>query len=319
MTSGLPQDVRLGVEAALERRSGRTVRIVSAYPLGGGCINPSRRIEAESGEAFFLKWNPSLPLEHFVGETDGLRALRNESTLRVPEVVALGQGRFVLAEEGTGGLQGADPPAGAAWLLLEFVEAGPAGRDFGDVLGRGLAELHRPRPGPYGWERDNYIGSLPQKNGLHDGWPDFWRQERLAPQLERARATGHFRGADGMWDRLLDGLDSFLEGAEADGASLVHGDLWSGNVYPDTGGRPVLIDPAVYRGHREVDLAMAELFGGFPAEFYRAYASAWPLGDGYERVRRHVYQLYPLLVHVNLFGAGYEAGALARLRQLVGR
>jgi fructosamine-3-kinase len=148
-----------------------------------------------------------------------------------------------------------------------------------------------------------------------DDWPRFWWSERLEPQLALARANGQLPGLEAEWDTLESRLPTLLEGAAADGCAILHGDLWSGNVYPGPDGGPVLVDPAVYRGHREVDLAMTELFGGFPGSFYDAYRERRPLVEGYEAVRRNVYQVYPLLVHVNLFGGGYVEGAAASLRR----
>jgi fructosamine-3-kinase len=145
-------------------------------------------------------------------------------------------------------------------------------------------------------------------------WPAFWWSERLEPQLVMASDSGWLAGLEREWATLESELPKLLEAAEEDGRSVLHGDLWSGNVYPGPDGGPVLVDPAVYRGHGEVDLAMTELFGGFPRGFYSAYEDRRPLRDGYEDVRRHVYQLYPLLVHVNLFGGGYVNGVAEALR-----
>ncbi len=297
MRTGLPGSVRAGVEALLERHFGRSVRITEVRSVGGGCINPSARLETDAGEAFFIKWNASAPPEMFEAEADGLRALAGAGALRVPEVLGGG---------GEGGR--ADP----AWLLLEFVPPHPPGPDFGERFGTALAALHAPRDEGYGWHRDNFIGSLPQANPVLESWVDFWREARLLPQLHRARDQGHFTGADGrVLDRLLERLPVLLAGAQEDGPSLLHGDLWSGNVYAGPAGEPLLIDPAVYRGHREVDLAMLELFGGLPGGFRRAYEEVRPLSPGYDRPRRDVYQLYYLLVHVNLFGAAYVTGTMA--------
>lgn len=288
------------VRRAIEHEIGP---VRDARPVGGGCINEALRVETARG-ACFVKHNAAAPPEMFVAEADGLRALRSASPgeIRVPEVLALG-GR------GTGN----DP----AWLALEWLEPGPRRHDFGERLGRGLAALHRARSGVgWGWARPNFIGSLPQENGGAATWAEFWRRRRMEPQLRRARETGRTPGKEAEWERLFARLPDLLSPAEEDGPSLLHGDLWSGNVAPAAGG-PALIDPAVYRGHREADLAMAELFGGFDAAFHAAYREAWPLRPGYDEARRAVYQLYYLLVHVNLFGGGYVAQAAGVLRKLV--
>lgn len=303
--SGLPQALQRAVEAHLEEALGRPDPIVGSRAVGGGCINPSSRVETARGKVFFLKWNPSSPRGMFAAEADGLEALaqRTEGELRVPEVIGVG--------EGSGG-------AGPAWLLLEFIGAGREAGEWGQRLGRGLASLHRPAEEPWGWSRDNFIGSLPQSNGPAEGWGVFWRDRRIGPQLRGARRRGHLEGSRGtVLDELLERIPDLLAGAEPEGPSLLHGDLWGGNVYPDGEGRPVLIDPAVYRGHREVDLAMSELFG-FPAGFLPAYREARPVDGAYDRFRRDLYQLYYLLVHVNLFGAGYEAGCLRAARRALG-
>lgn len=301
MSDALPASVLAGVEGALSARAGRTVRVTAVRRVGGGCINPSARVDTDASLIAFVKCNPAAPPGFFSAEAQGLAALRDARALRIPEVWGVGE-------------RGSAP---VPWLLLEYVEPGRPAPDFAERLGACLAELHRRRSTLWGWPADNYIGSLPQPNGWLDRWVAFWRERRLEPQLRRARNAGFFAGADARaWHRVLDRLDHLLEGAEHDGPSLLHGDLWSGNVYADTTGAPVLVDPAVYYGHREVDLAMTELFGGFPARFYDAYRDAGPLDPAYTAVRRYAYQLYPLLVHVNLFGAGYRGSTMARVRKL---
>lgn len=301
MNGALPASVLAAVEAALSARAGRPVRVTGVRRVGGGCINPSARVDTDAGLIAFVKWNPDAPPGFFSAEAEGLAALRDAGVLRIPEVWGLGEGG------------GAPVP----WLLLEYVEPGRPAPDFAERLGAGLAELHRRRSTLWGWPADNYIGSLPQPNGWLDRWAAFWRERRLEPQLRRARDAGFFAGTDARaWHRVLDRMDKLLEGAEHDGPSLLHGDLWSGNVYADAHGAPVLVDPAVYHGHREVDLAMTELFGGFPSRFYDAYREAWPLDPAYSAVRRDAYQLYPLLVHVVLFGAAYTGGTMARVTRL---
>jgi fructosamine-3-kinase len=183
--------------------------------------------------------------------------------------------------------------AGQAFLVMEFLEL----RARGDwaTLGRMLAHAHRQTGPRFGWARDNFIGATPQRNGWRDDWRQFFAEYRLAPQLALAREKG-FEIDIGS---ALDALDGHRPAP-----SLVHGDLWSGNAAFLADGAPVLFDPAVYYGDREADLAMTELFGGFPEEFYAAYDAAYPLEPGYAR-RKHLYNLYHLLNHLNLFGGGY--------------
>jgi protein-ribulosamine 3-kinase len=177
-----------------------------------------------------------------------------------------------------------------AWLAMEFLELGNGVADW-PRLGRDLAALHRQHSERFGWHRDNTIGTTPQINRWTDEWIDFLRTHRLGYQLQRAAAGGH-RG------------------------KLLHGDLWSGNAGFLTDGCPVVFDPACYFGDREADLAMTELFGGFPVAFYRAYAEAWPLDPGY-RLRGELYKLYHLLNHLNLFGASYLARCETTLETLL--
>lgn len=283
-----------------------SVRVVA--PVGGGCINPAVRLRLAGRDAF-LKYHATPTPGVFGAEAAGLQALRRAAAaLRVPAVLGVWD-----APPGT------SAPGG---LLLEWIEpAARAGDEFGERLGRGLAALHRAAgggAGGWGWEAEGFLGPLPQPNRPAARWADFWRERRLEPQLRRAFDAGRRIGATREWERLWAALPALLAPAEADGASLLHGDLWSGNVLAaagPTGAEPALVDPAVYRGHREVDLAMAELFGGFPESFLAAYCDAWPLQPGYAPGRRAAYQLYYLLVHVNLFGAGYLAATERALRE----
>ena len=241
-----------------------------ADPAAGGCIHECYRVRIGTDERF-LKLNHEGLLEAFAAEADGLHALRTAG-LRAPEPLSHGRA------------------GDKAYLLLELLEL-DGKRDF-PALGRMLAEAHRQPAPRFGWHRDNYIGSTPQRNGWSDDWAAFWRERRLRPQLELARRNG--------FDLRFDG--EILKDHRPQ-PSLLHGDLWSGNAgFTDEG--PVVFDPAVYYGDREADLAMTELFGGFPREFYRAYEATYPLERGYE-TRKHLYNLYHLLNHLNLFGTGY--------------
>ena len=270
-------------------------------PVGGGCIAEGRRLDA-GGQSFFLKRGEAEVARTFPAEAAGLRALREaathtESALRVPDVHAV---------EGPS----SDAPG---FLLMDWVAPGGAtGRAFWEGFGRALAALHGhlSEDGRYGFGRDNFIGRLPQQNGWMDAWPAFFRERRLGPQIERARKNGRWRdGWDAPWEALRKRLPGLLP--EAPPASTLHGDLWGGNVLAGEDGRAAVIDPAAYYGHREADLAMTELFGGFRAPFYEAYREVWPLKAGYE-TRRNVYNLYHLVNHLNHFGGGY-AGQVERV------
>jgi fructosamine-3-kinase len=257
------------------------LKIGAAAPVGGGCIHECYRVEI-GGRSFFLKTNDESHADNFVSEADGLAALRSAG-MRAPEPVSHGAA------------------GGSAYLLLEFLVL-QGKRDFA-ALGRMLAEAHR-KPGPrFGWHRDNYIGATPQSNGWCEDWAMFWRERRLKPQVELAKRNG--------FDLPVQDVFDLLEGHQPQ-PSLLHGDLWSGNAGFTQEG-PVVFDPAVYYGDREADLAMTELFGGFPREFYEAYEETYPLEPGYQ-VRKHLYNLYHLLNHLNLFGAGY----LSQVKETLG-
>ena len=286
----LPPSVRRQVEEVLAQRTAAPVAIGSADPVGGGCVSPVARLRTDAGERFFVKWTaPGHPEGRLRAEARGLEALARTRTVRVPAVVALA-------------------PDEESWLLLEWIEPGPAAPGAWGELGEGLAALHRTGGDAYGADEDNFIGPLPQANGPLDSWAEFWARRRIEPQLRRAVDDGFFESADrARFDHFLSGLDTLLAPAAEEGPSPLHGDLWSGNVHMAAAGPPAVVDPSAYRGHREVDLAMADLFGGFGPPFREAYEGGWPVQDGYE-ARKAAYQLYYLLVHVNLFGAGYVSG-----------
>jgi len=244
-----------------------------------------RRAEI-NGVQRFVKTGSAARADAFAAEADGLQAL-GRAGLRVPKVVSHG----VDGDE--------------AFIVLEYLELQSKG-DFA-ALGRMLAAAHRHTGPRFGWHRDNYIGSTPQQNGWCDDWGTFWRDRRLRPQLELARKNG--------FDLEEKNLLELLAGHQPP-PCLLHGDLWRGNAGFTPSG-PVVFDPAVYYGDREADLAMTELFGGFPREFYGAYNDALPLPREYE-TRKHLYNLYHLLNHLNLFGGGYLGQVQQTLRLLLG-
>ncbi len=299
--SSLPTPVREGVEDALaDLGSGAILEVV---PVGGGCINHGARVDTDDGRSFFLKWNAAAPPGVFDVEADGLDALREPDTVRVPRPL------------GHGG--GSEEPA---WFLMEYISRGRPAPDFDERLGHGLAGLHRSvPPGAYcGWRVSNWIGSLPQSNRESRSWAEFWRDERIVPQLESARNSGYLSGSrSGVLDQVVQAIPAALADVDEGPVHLLHGDLWSGNAYAGPGGEPVIIDPAVYRGHGEVDLAMTELFGGFGPGFYAAYDEVAGITPAYHAYRRELYQLYYLLVHVNIFGASYEEHTLGAARRVL--
>jgi len=273
------------LEEALRFALGSGLRTLRRLP--GGDINDAFEVELMSGVRVFLKTNASASVGMFPAEARGLDWLRAAQALRVPEVLAVSDGRV------------GEP----SFLVLELLTPGKPQPDFDERLGRCLAELHRFGAPRFGWQGGNFIGTLPQRNQEHETWADFFWYERLEPQLTRAVAAGlvSARLRSGF-ERLASRLPQLVGPLEL--PARLHGDLWGGNLHVDATGAPCLIDPAAYGGHREVDLAMMRLFGGFGESVFRAYQEVWPLSPGHaERIA--LYQLYPLLVHVNLFGGSY--------------
>jgi fructosamine-3-kinase len=250
------------------------------------------------GRELFVKHRQGAPAGMYAAEAAGLAWLAEPAAVRTPAVVAVGDER---------------PPR---FLALEWIPRGRPAPGHDEALGRGLAVLHRAGPEAFGLADDNFIGSLRQRNGLVESWPELYGERRLGPVARAAVDAGALPAA------FLDGLERLrprlpdLSGPPESPARL-HGDLWGGNAMTDAGGAPVLIDPAVYGGHREVDLAMMRLFGGFGPDVFAAYAEAHPLASGHED-RVELYQLYPVLVHVVLFGGGYARSAERILRRYAG-
>ncbi len=283
---------RAALEAAAAAALGRGARLESVAAVSGGCINSCYLVDAGAAK-IFIKLNAPRFADAFAAEADGLAALR-AAGMRAPEPLAHGTA------------------AGHAFLALEALELG-ASEDYA-ALGHALASLHLATGERFGWTRDNFIGASAQQNSETGDWIEFWRERRLAPQLALAMANGHGEIREPV-ERIFEALPQLLDG-RAPEASLLHGDLWRGNTGFLAGGAPVVFDPAVYRGDREADLAMTELFGGFPRSFYAAYEEAWPLDPGY-RTRKHLYNLYHLLNHLNLFGGGYLGQVRAALSLLL--
>jgi fructosamine-3-kinase len=290
---GLPP----ALAAAIARELGGAIE--SCTPVAGGDSFASVRVQIR-GRAAFVKLGDMGASHSFAAEADGLEWLREADAVRVPEVLAIGE-----------------PPT--AFLALAWIDTGERGRDHDALLGRGLAALHRHGAPSFGHTRDNVCGRVPQDNGERPDWPSFYGEQRLRPLLERTRAQGVLdRSTAAALAGLIDRLPELCGPPEP--PARLHGDLWAGNAICDRAGQPVLVDPAVYGGHREVDLAMMRLFGGFSPRSFDAYAEAFPLAPGAgERVA--LYQLYPLLVHVAMFGHGYVGqlrGALASATRMLG-
>jgi fructosamine-3-kinase len=272
----LPDFLRQLIEEKFEHSISRTVGV------GGGDINQAAHIVLASGRNLFVKWHWQPPPGFFSAEAHGLMLLAETQSLVVPEPLAWGD----------------------RYLIMQWLGRGRhAPSVVADALGEGLAAQHRLTARTYGLDRDNYCGPTPQRNEQTGDWANFFATRRLGVQLELAAERDRLpKPRRQKLEKLIDKLADLLPARPP--ASLLHGDLWGGNWLVTADNRPALIDPAVYYGHRETDLAFTELFGGFPTRFYQAYEAVWPLEAGYGE-RKQIYNLYHLLNHLNLFGERY--------------
>lgn len=285
------------LEAAISVATGAAFHVASARSVSGGCIHAAFALTGADGRRFFAKTNDLAQRENLAAEADGLSALA-AAGMRVPAVIAHG-----VADR-------------SAFLVLEHLALRDGTPAEYRELGRRLALMHRTGVGAeFGWHRGNFIGATPQQNTRSRDWIEFWDRERLAPQLALAAAHGLGGALQSLGKQVRAALPELL-GEHAPKPSLLHGDLWGGNAgFLDTG-EPVVFDPAVYYGDAEADLAMTELFGGFPRAFYEGYAQIAPIDAGYAR-RRDLYNLYHVLNHANLFGGGYAAQAERMMSRLL--
>jgi len=273
--------------------------IINSSSVSGGCIADSRKLQFGSGKVFFLKQLHSSSSGAFDAEEHGLKELRKSGTVNVPEVVCKGSG----------------------FLLLQWIEKSLSRTSLSmEMLGLQFADLHRYRGKKFGFYEDNLLGSSiqsnkPSKQGSLN-WAKFFAENRLEFQTILAEKNGYTTPEmRNLMDNLIKKVPDLISGTE-EGPSLLHGDLWSGNYLIDKNGIPWLIDPAVYYGHREADLAMTSLFGGFSDSFYSAYKSSYPITSGYAE-REPLYHLYHLLNHLNLFGKGYYGQVISILKRYV--
>jgi protein-ribulosamine 3-kinase len=287
----IPKEILDSLTSFFTNSLHREFIIYSSEPLSGGSINHVYRLKSNSGN-YCIKYNTADAFPGmFEKERMGLQLLRDTHEIKVPEVITV------------------ENTISWSYILLEYISAAPKIGGFMADFAYSLAALHRHSSGSYGLGHDNYMGSLIQTNTLHEEWSSFFIEERLEPQLIKAKTSGYFSPDDLVrFQRLFSQFHSICP---AEMPSLVHGDLWSGNYIVSGQGKACLIDPAAYFGHREVDIAMSTLFGGFDPEFYSAYNDAFPMEKGW-RERLDIYNLYPLLVHLNLFGAGY-LGAIKKI------
>ncbi len=285
---------KIPVEKALSNYFNKKVTIENFVIESGGSINNAYSIFTNAGE-FFVKTNSASRYPAmFEKEAKGLQILRKANAVDVPETVLYGE------ENDT------------AFLILKRIKSAGKKQDFWEDFGIKLATLHKNSNDKFGLDHDNYIGSLVQINGFCDTWSEFFVTKRLEVQIRLAKNSGMLdNGTLKAFDNFFNKTDEIFP---AEKPALLHGDLWGGNYMVNMYGEPVIIDPAVYYGHREMDLAMSRLFGGFDNRFYEAYNAAFPLEKGWKK-RIDYCNLYPLMVHVNLFGGGY----MESVKRIIGK
>jgi protein-ribulosamine 3-kinase len=279
----------------IEKATGEPFRPAAPRDVGGGCINSAIVLD-DGRRSVFVKLNRAGLLDMFEAEAAGLAEIASTRSIRVPSPICTG----------TAG--------GRAFIAMERLPLGGRGSRGAAAAGEQLAAMHRATRDQFGWVRDNTIGSTPQHNGARSDWITFWREQRLGFQLDLAARQGYRGRLQQQGERLLDDFPALIDHDPS--PSLLHGDLWGGNIGYTDADQPVIFDPAVYYGDREADLAMTELFGGFGADFYAAYDAAWPMDSGYA-LRKTLYNLYHIINHLNLFGGGYQSQAERMIDRLL--
>lgn len=281
------------IKARIEEKLG--IKIKSFNSLSGGCISDAFKVTTVDGLNYFLKYNPSISNDMFVKEVNGLKELTKANAIRIPDVLSFDED----------------------YILLKYIPTGNKCKNFFEEFGRNFAEMHKFTSESFGFYEDNYIGSNQQKNIPNEeektSWANFFFNKRILYQFQLAETLGNStpelrKGISNLENKIEE-----IVGDSKEKPSLLHGDLWAGNYMVDENGNAVLIDPAVYYGHREADLGMTKHFGGFSSEFYRAYNERFPLEDGYD-YRENVFKLYHVLNHLNLFGGGYYSQALSLIK-----
>lgn len=276
--------------------TGQRCSIHSQQPIQGGCINAAYKV-GDDQQHWFVKTNDVGKESMFAAEAHGLDEILLSKSLRAPRPICYG----------------CTPQH--SYLVLEYIPLQNASIKSSATLGEQLATMHQFQQNKFGWQRDNTIGSTPQRNSLDDNWITFWQHQRLGAQLALAKQRGAKQKLIDAGQALQASVHLFFTDYQPKPV-LLHGDLWSGNYAADENDKPVIFDPAVYYGDRETDIAMTELFGGFNANFYSAYTRALPLDAGYQ-VRKNLYNLYHVLNHYNLFGSSYANQAEHLIAELL--
>lgn len=265
--------------------SGVHLAFENPQPISGGCINQTWRVTNQQDNVWFVKLNKPHQLSMFTAEAEGLKAIRETQSIRVPEVLCAGKTKQ------------------ASFLVMEYIDL--SGQINTAQLGELLAKMHHTKQDYFGWHCNNTIGTTPQINNPEQYWPDFWQKHRLHYQLDLALSQGLSPKVYDKGLKLAEAIPLFFSNYSPS-PSLLHGDLWTGNCAADSNNNPIIFDPACYFGDREADLAMTELFGGFGSAFKNAYHYHYPIDSGYN-IRKNLYNLYHILNHYNLFGGSYES------------
>ena len=282
------------IARTISQATGQEFAIANTNSVSGGCINQGYKISSDKAE-YFVKLNDASEVEMFIAEAMGLKQMYATETITVPQPICYGT------------------VDSSSYIVLQWLDLGRGSDRSYREMGRQLAAMHRQGTAEhFGWERNNTIGSTPQINTQNDNWADFFAEQRIGYQLKLAKRRG---GSFPDTNKVVEAVRDKLTNRQPE-ASLVHGDLWSGNAAIASDGSPVILDPATYYGDRETDLAMTELFGGFPAAFYQGYNEAWQLDSGYQQ-RKSIYNLYHVLNHFNLFGGGYANQAQRIIGQII--
>ena len=284
------------ISQAISQATGQEFAIATTNSVSGGCINQGYKVKGNGNDRqYFVKLNDVSQVDMFAAEALGLKQMYATQTITVPEPICWGMA------------------ANSSYIVLQWLDLGGGNQQSWTEMGRQLATMHREGTSQnFGWERNNTIGSTPQVNSWMDNWADFFAEQRIGYQLKLAKRRGvSFPDTK----QVVDAVKAKLAVRQPQ-PSLVHGDLWSGNAAIGQDGTPIIFDPATYYGDRETDIAMTELFGGFPTAFYNGYNEVWQLDSGY-RQRKNIYNLYHVLNHFNLFGGGYANQAQRIIQQIV--
>lgn len=288
------------IEQHIEQITGQRFIVAHQQSLGGGSINSAFLLTAQTGKRFFVKTNRSGQQSMFEAEAKGLQEIASSQAIKVPMPLCFGD------------------DARQSYIVMEYLEMNSQANQV--VLGEQLAAMHMITAERFGWDIDNTIGATHQPNAWMDNWLTFWSEQRLGFQLKLAAKNGYGGELQQLGERLLVVMPKLFDGHDV-APSMLHGDLWGGNVAGlsasnQSAGVPVIFDPAFYYGDREADIAMTYVFGGFSPDFYASYQNVSPLDDGFA-VRKTFYNIYHIINHLNLFGGGYHAQAIHMLKQVI--